>query len=91
MRVGLTFLDRDSRWCRSFDGVDGGWQGLACREEEQWRVELLVQGPVNTGGLRQAGAGIAPELLAAIDARIKGEALDAVHERAVVASGWRLP
>lgn len=91
MRVGLTFLDRDNRWCRSFDGVDGGWQGLACREEGQWRVELLVQAPADTGELRQAGAGMAPELLAAIDARIKGEALDAERERAVVASGWRQP
>lgn len=91
VRVGLTFLDRGGRWCRSFDGVDGGWQGLACREQGQWRVELLVQEPVSTGELRQAGAGMAPEVLAAIDARIKGEALDAGHERAVVASGWRLP
>ncbi|MFN7183718.1 MAG: anti-sigma factor family protein [Thermomonas haemolytica] len=92
VRVGLTFLDRGSRWCRSFDGVDGDWQGLACREEGRWHVELLVQDPViNTGELRQAGAGMAPEVLAAIDTRIKGEALDAEHERAVVASGWRRP
>lgn len=91
VRVGLTFRDQGGRWCRSFDGVDGGWQGLACREDGQWRVELLVQAAASTGELRQAGAGTAPEVLAAIDARIKGEALDAAHERAVVASGWRQP
>ncbi|MFN7136772.1 MAG: hypothetical protein ACK4MU_04560 [Thermomonas sp.] len=91
VRMGLTFRDHDGRWCRSFDGVDGGWQGLACREDGQWRVELLVQAAANAGELRQAGAGTAPEVLAAIDARIKGEALDAERERAVVASGWRLP
>lgn len=88
MRVGVTFRDRDGRWCRSFDGVDGAWQGLACRDGEAWRVEVLVHAPALDGEVRQASAAMSPAVLAAIDARIDGEAVDAAGERAAVASGW---
>ena len=91
LRVGVTFRDRAGRWCRSFDGVDGAWQGLACRDGEAWRVEVLAHAPASGGEVQQASAGMSPAVLAAIDARIDGEAMDAAGERAAVASGWARP
>lgn len=89
VRVGLTFRDRAGRWCRSFDGLDGAWQGVACREGDVWRIDVLVHAPAVAGEVRQAGASMSPEVLAAVDARIDGEALDAASERERVDAGWR--
>ena len=88
VRVGVTFRDRTGRWCRSFDGVDGAWQGLACRDGAQWHVDVLVNAPAAGGEVQQASAALSPAVLAAIDARIDGEALDAAGERAAVDSRW---
>lgn len=86
--VGMTFRDRAGRWCRSFDRVDGAWQGLACRDGDAWQVEVLAHAPPVAGEVQQASAAMSPAVLDAIDARIDGEALDAAGERAAVSSGW---
>ncbi len=89
--TGLSFRELDGRYCRSF-GLDDPQPlaGLACREEERWRVVALVEAQtVPAGELRQAASTLPASLLAEIDVRIEGDPLDAEQERAARDSGWR--
>ena len=87
--VGLSFRGQDGRICRSFAHNDG-LQGLACRRDGGWEVELLATGgPLAGGELRKAGSATAPEVQAAIDSRIRGDTFDAAQERAARAAHWR--
>lgn len=87
--IGLSFRTRDGRICRSFV-QDRSLQGLACRRGARWEIELLSTDGAHSGdGVRQAGSAIAPDVQAAIDARIQGEAFDAAQERAARAAHWR--
>lgn len=89
--IGLTFRDRDGRWCRSFEMPEATLSGLACRESGRWRLPLLERGARVPAGdaLRQASSPASPALLGAIDARIAGEPLSADEERAARDAGWR--
>ena len=87
----LSFIDRDGRYCRAF--ALGAQAGLACRAAEGWRIEALASADAGASGqtYRQASSALPPAVLAAIDARIAGPALDAAAERAAIAAGWRPP
>lgn len=89
--IGLTFRDRDGRWCRSFEMPEATLSGLACRESGRWHLPLLERGvPAPAGdALRQAASPASPALLGEIDARIAGEPLSADEERAARDAGWR--
>jgi len=90
-RIGLTFHAKDGDVCRTFThGRDAGTvSGLACRDGERWAVRLAVSGPtVASGGYQQAGSA-APAVLAAVDAMIDGEALDATQEQTLRDHHWR--
>jgi hypothetical protein len=87
-RIGISFRDKDGRYCRSFNVETVA--GLACREDAGWRVALVTAGQGDAGGdVRQAGAATPPEVLAAIEARMAGDALDAAEEAAARDAGWR--
>lgn len=88
----LSFVDRAGRYCRGF--ALGAQAGLACRAAEGWRIEALAATEAHEAGAsgpayRQAGSALPPAVLAAIDARIAGPALDATAERAAIAAGWQ--
>lgn len=51
-------------------------------------MEVLAEAVPQGGELRQA-ASLPPAVLAAIDARIEGEPLDAEAEAAALSAGWR--
>jgi len=89
--IGISFRDRDGRWCRSFAMPDDALAGLACRDGGRWRIETLQQaaGAQDGDEWRQASTPTAPEILDAIDARIDGDPLDAEQERAARDAGWR--
>lgn len=89
--IGLTFRDREGRWCRSFAMPGETLSGLACRESGRWRLRLLERDAraSDGDGLRQASSPASPALLGAIDARIAGEPLSADDERAARDAGWR--
>ena len=82
----LTFRDASGKWCRSFDGAAGA--GLACRDEEQWKVRALFPQAAQGGDYRMA-AGVDPRLAAVIDEAMTGDAADAAAERQARDSGWR--
>jgi hypothetical protein len=90
VRLGPSFRAENGEYCRSFAIALAA--GLACREGDRWRVELLaVSEPATAPGesYRMAGAELPKPLRQAIDERIEGEPLDAAAEVAARKQGWR--
>ena len=87
VRVGLSFLDRDGRYCRTFqlEAV----AGLACRVEARWQVELATSStPGDDAAYRRAGSRIPDLVRSAVEERMDGEPLDAAAERAARDREW---
>lgn len=90
IRIGLSFRARDGRYCRTFGGEQ--LQGLACRADGRWAIELAARAPPSPApDYRQAGVRTAPAVLAAVDALIDGPPLDAAGERAARDRTWTAP
>ena len=88
IRPGLSFRSVGGNYCRTF--VAGGVAGLACRDPDQWRLELLSTLPqTGTDAYRPAGAALPGVILEAVEARIEGDPLDAEGEAAALERGWR--
>lgn len=88
--VGLTFRDASGAVCRTFVASSQRLAGLACRNGDGWRLEVVSRVPTaDQGGIRQASSGLAPAVQAAVDARMQGDAFDAAQERDARAAGWR--
>jgi hypothetical protein len=88
--VPLSFVDQSGRYCRSF--TTSAHAGLACRDDKDWAVQMLVQASpaaTATGHARQAATALPPALMAEIDQRIEGPALDAAAEQQALQRGWR--
>lgn len=91
--VGLTFRDSGGRWCRTFSAGDAGVAGLACRgepgEDGTWTLQVLAPFEVPGSGLRTAAADIPAPVLAAVDATLADDPLDAEAEARARDSNWR--
>lgn len=89
--IGLSFRSADGNICRTFvQRTQPAMAGLACHEAAGWSLPILSAAEKPAGGeLRQAASALPPEVQAAVDARIKGEAFDARQERAARDAGWR--
>ncbi|WP_395648057.1 anti-sigma factor family protein [Terricaulis sp.] len=89
-RIGFSFRSRDGQYCRTFTHAEGdnGVSGLACADNGRWRVRVTASETAQGGPYRQA-ASPAPEVLAAVDALIDGEALEAAQEREARDRRWR--
>lgn len=85
-RIGLTFRTEDGRYCRTFNLVGSATAGLACREDDGWTIAMTAAHAA-AGEVRMASA--PPEVLAAVDAMIMGEPLDAAAEARARDAGWR--
>ena len=85
IRMGLSFRDRDRRYCRSFTAE--GQSGLACRGDEDWIIEGLVRSGQKQGDFRMA-TGQDPALSAMIDSRVE-EPLDAEAEAQAIERKWQ--
>jgi hypothetical protein len=86
IRLGLSFADREGRYCRSFTAQ--AQIGLACRSGDEWRIEGLVRAAPDGGDYRMA-AGQDPALAAIIDSRLAGEPFDAQAEARLIEREWR--
>lgn len=86
VRIGLSFRAQDGRYCRTFDLTEVATAGLACRDVDAWNVTMTAAG-AGGGEVRMAGA--SREILAAVDAMIAGEPLDANGEVAARDANWR--
>jgi hypothetical protein len=89
IRVGLSFQATDGRYCRTFQSAPDRRAGLACRDDAGWRVRTVTAWTPGTADYRTAGADTPPEVLAAVDALIAGEPMDAAGERAARDQRWR--
>lgn len=87
--VGLTFRDASGRWCRTFQSGEAGVAGLACRAGDTWRLEALAVFQPAVAEVRTAGADTPPAVLAAVDALIADQTLDAAAEARARDAGWR--
>ena len=87
--VSLTFRAADGRWCRSFQSADDNVAGLACRQDGGWRAEAVAPFAAPTSELRTASNDTPPAVLAAVDALIGGETLDAAAEQDAIRNRWR--
>jgi hypothetical protein len=88
-RVGVSFVSRDRRYCRTFSGSAGA--GLGCHGPNGWALERFVAGGAEAeqGGYRQAGSPSA-EVLGAAQDMMAGDPLDADAERRARDGGWQL-
>jgi hypothetical protein len=89
IRVGLSFQANDGRYCRTFQSAPDRLAGLACRDAARWQVRTVTAWAPAATDYRTAGAETPPEILAAIDALIAGEPLDAAAEEAARQRGWK--
>ena len=89
VRIGLTFLSRDGKYCRTFALEEGAQAGLACSDAGTWRLEVLAQAPGDAGEYRKAGGPLPPAVLRALEERMQGTTLDAAAERAAKDRGWK--
>jgi Anti-sigma factor NepR len=86
--VQLSFKAKDGRYCRSFSTAASA--GLACREPDgAWALQQVVAvAAPPSGGMRQAASSLPAAVLAAVDASMAGEALNAEQERVARDTGW---
>lgn len=90
IRVGLSFRSTDGRYCRTFQSSPDRLAGLACRGDSGWVAHTATAWvPAAEAAYRTAGAETPPQVLAAVDALIAGDTLDADAERAARERGWR--
>jgi surface antigen len=79
-------------FCRSFglsEGKASGWGGLACREDESWRMQVVVAEPRADDGAFRPASGSGGAIDAFLDGARAGDALDAAAVREQIAKGWR--
>jgi len=86
-RLALSFRNRAGEFCRGFSGQ--GQAGLACKQGDAWRLQMLVPAVAAESEMRQAGSALPAAVLEAVDAQLQGQTLDAAAEREARARGWR--
>lgn len=90
VRLATSFVAQDGRYCRGFTLTRDAMAGLACREGERWRVEVLAAAQAQpSGGFRQAASALPALVLQAMDARIAGAPLDAAAEQRALQRHWQ--
>jgi hypothetical protein len=91
--IGVSFLSRERGYCRTFLlREESALAGLACREQEQWRLEALAAAtPASAapGQYRAAASSLPPAVARTLDELIVGEPLDARAETAARDRDWR--
>ncbi|MFL6763052.1 MAG: anti-sigma factor [Sphingomicrobium sp.] len=87
VHIGLTFLDKAGKICRSF--TKDVSSGLACREGGRWQIRALFGTPEGQSGDYRMAAGMDPNLAAVVDSTMAGEPFDAAAEKAAKGRGWK--
>jgi hypothetical protein len=94
VRIGVSFRSKGGNYCRTFQlRENANLAGLACRDQDTWRLEALAQGEASPRGtqpeFRPAGSALPPSIAQAVDQAIEGEPLDAAAEAQARTSQWR--
>jgi hypothetical protein len=88
VQIGLTFRNATGAYCRTFTLRRAATAGLACREGGEWRIPITAEAQATGEGMRQA-ASLPPAVMAEVEARRAGDALDAADEEAARRGGWK--
>jgi len=89
--TGLSFRAKTGDYCRTFSTGANASSGLACREDDGWKIKVLAQTPnatSNSSNFRPAASADAPAIRAAGEESIDGEPLDRAGEIAARQGGW---
>jgi Putative zinc-finger len=93
VRIGLSFKAKSGRYCRTFEFAGPqGTAGLACHDQQHWRVLTLVETPARVGAdpaYRMAGSDLPPLLLQSVSENVSGDPLDAAAEARARSAGWQ--
>ena len=94
LRPVLSFASSGGTWCREFIAVQAAeaWRGVACRRDDNWDIELLVQTPGLAGesaGYQTAGAVSADTVANFIDVNSTDIPLGRTEEAELIATGWQ--
>ena len=93
VRPQLTFLTANGAYCRQYalTSAGGDVEGIACRGEEGWRLQVasFASGRAGPDDYQAAASGRSAALEAFIDANISGAPLNVEGETALLARGWR--
>lgn len=89
----FSYRNHDDRWCRQFHWRQDGREtsGIACRHDKgKWQLEHSVEAAAgNDSEYRVATKPESKDLDAWLDADMKGQALDAADEAALLARHWQ--
>ena len=90
VRIGVSFRSRGGAYCRTFSLTAGGLAGLACHEQNAWRIETLSRAETEpaAGEYRPAASALPPAVAGTLAEMIAGEPLDAAAESAARERGW---
>ena len=92
VQIGVSFKSKAGDYCRTFTVHETTTlAGLACRQHDDWRVQILAQTtPTAQGGgaYRQAASEIPKSVLQSVDDNIAGDPLDAHAEAAARDKSW---
>jgi hypothetical protein len=92
VRIGLSYKGKEGHYCRTFFIREiHALSGLACREQQHWRVWTLEGADGRGGNVRLArGSAALPAAVAqALGERTNGAPLSAQAELSAQRSGWR--
>ena len=94
VQIGVSFKSRSGGTCRTFTVKEANvLGGLACREGDEWHVQVLANAPAGAhgdgSGYKPAGGSMPAAVLSAVEQEIAGEPLDAAGEAAARARGWK--
>jgi hypothetical protein len=95
VQIGISFRSKGGNYCRTFQVREHtNLAGLACRDQDKWRLEALAQSNASAGAhseFRPAGSGLPPSIAQAVDQAIDGDPFDAKGEALAKADQWRGP
>lgn len=89
IKIGISFKAHSGEYCRTFI-VAKGAAGMACKDRNDWRVQVLAQPEAAGDGAYRMAASALPETLTrAVDAVIDGMPFDAEQEAAARRKAWQ--
>jgi hypothetical protein len=95
VQIGVSFRSKDGSYCRTFQFREQtSLAGLACREQDKWKLQVLARGDASPGtrsDFRPAGSALPPSIVQAVDQAIDGEPLDAAAEARAKTNQWHGP
>lgn len=89
--IGESFFSNDGVFCRNFKTGQpdkGGLSGIACRENEEWRIKVLAQAQTPQGQTSNKESPLPQAVREMLNDLMVGAPLDAEGERAARAQSW---